>query len=216
MVGALEAGDAGPVVTGGRRYARPGQRDESGLVVGVVLDVLDQDLEPIEAGRQPGGDGRGRPGCHGRIPLAQPVWPPPPSSWWPGLHRGEPSGEEPPALCGGHGNGGHPLDLGQGGPRRGHQVEVDVEDHLPLDPQVEVEDQAVDDVPDGALDGVLQWHESEVDPTLLHRLEDLDERAEGQDLGRGVVGLTEERLFGEGTFGPEEPDSRRWPGRSVR
>ncbi len=86
---------------------------------------------------------------------------------------------------------------------------MDVEDHLPLDPQVEVEDQAVDDVADGALDGILERHEPEVDATLLNRLEDLDERAEGQDLGRGIIGLTEKGLFGEGTFGPEEPDSRR-------
>ena len=39
---------------------------------------------------------------------------------------------------------------------------MDVEDHLALDAQVEIEDQAVDDVPDGALDGVLQGDEPEV------------------------------------------------------
>ncbi len=42
-------------------------------------------------------------------------------------------------------------------------MEVDVEDDFALDPQVEVEDEAVDDVPDRPLDGVLQGDEAEVD-----------------------------------------------------
>ena len=88
-------------------------------------------------------------------------------------------------------------------------MEVDVQDHLSLDPQVEVEDQAVDDVADRSLDGVLHGDEPEVDVAQSHRLEHLGQRAQGDDLGRGVVGLAEQRLFGEGALGAEEPDTRR-------
>ena len=111
------------------------------------------------------GDGRGRPGRHGRVVLGPPGGRPRPSSWWPPLGVGQLVGQERPALGGGHGDGRHPLDVGQVGPRRRHQVEVDVQHDLPLDAQVEVEDQAVDDVPDGALDGVLQRDEAEVEPS---------------------------------------------------
>ena len=49
--------------------------------------------------------------------------------------------------------------------------------------QVEVEDQAVDGVPDGALDGVLQGDEAEVDlgPARTD-VEHLDQRAQRDDL----------------------------------
>ena len=56
-------------------------------------------------------------------------------------------------------------------------MEVDVQDHLPLDPQLEVEDQAVDDVAHRALDGVLHGDEAEVDVALSDRLEHLGQRS---------------------------------------
>ena len=96
-------------------------------------------------------------------------------------------------------------------------MEMDVEDDLPLDPQVEVENQAVDDVPDGALDGVLQGDESQVDLAQPYRLEYLDQRGQGDDVGRRVVRFAEKGFFGEGPLGAEEPDPRRGSGsRGVR
>ena len=126
-----------------------------------------------------------------------------------GFDRRELPGQEPAALGGGHGDRCHPLDIGERGPGTGHQMEVDIEDHLSLDPQIEVEDQAVDDVPDGAFDGVLHGDESEVDLAQTNRVQHLGQRPQRDDLSRGVLGLAEQRLFGEGALGPEEPDTRR-------
>ena len=144
----------------------PGQGDEAGLVVRVVLHVLHQDVQPVERGGQAGGDGRGGPGETAGSPAptsraASAVELVATSST-----AGSCLVEEAAALGGGHGDGRHPLDVGEARSRAGHQVEVDVQDHLPLDAEVEVEDQAVDDVPDRALDGVLQGDEAEVDPAL--------------------------------------------------
>ena len=88
-------------------------------------------------------------------------------------------------------------------------MEVHIKDHLPLDPQIELEDQAVDDVTDGSLDGVLHGDESEVDLAQSNRFQHLGQRPQRDDPGRGVVGFTEQRLLGEGALGPEEPDTRR-------
>ena len=209
VVGALEAGDARPVVAGRRRDPGPGHGDEPGLVVRVVLHVLGQDLQAVEAGGQPGGDGRRRPAGQRRVALAEEAGGVGGRVGGHQLGPGQLLGQEPAALGGGHRDGGHPLHVGQGRARGGHQVEVDVEHDLALDAQVEVEDQAVDDVPDGALDGVLQGDEAQVDGAPADRLEDVDQGGERGDVGTGVGRLGQERLLGEGALGPEEADPHR-------
>jgi len=86
---------------------------------------------------------------------------------------------------------------------------MDVQHHLALDAQVEVEDQAVDDVADRPLDGVLEGDEAQVDLASPHRVEHVDQRTQRGDLGRPVVGLAEQRLLGEGSLRAEEPDAQR-------
>ena len=82
----------------------------------------------------------------------------------------------------------------------------DINDIDTLDAQVEVEDQAVDDVPDGALDGVLQGDEPEVDGALADGLENVDQRGERRDGSTGVGRLGQECFLGERALGPEEAD----------
>ena len=86
---------------------------------------------------------------------------------------------------------------------------MDVQDDLALDSQVEVEQEAVDDVPDRPLDGVLQRDETQVHPTVTDGVEHLDQRAERGDVSGGVVRFAEEGLLGEGPLGSEEADAER-------
>src|SRR5437879_7184697 len=53
-VAVLEAHDAGLVVAGRGRDTRAGEEDEAGLVLGMVLYVRGQHLEPVELGGQRG------------------------------------------------------------------------------------------------------------------------------------------------------------------
>jgi hypothetical protein len=61
VVGLLEAHDARLVVTGGLGHPPAGHGDEPGLVLGVILDVLSQDGQPVPLGGQPRRDGGGVP-----------------------------------------------------------------------------------------------------------------------------------------------------------
>ena len=204
----------------GRGRSAPGyparHRDEPGLVVRMVLDGLDQDLQSVEAGGQTGGDGGRRPVGQGGVALAEEAGGVGRRVGRDGHGVGERPVEEPTALGRGHRDRGDTFDVGQSGPGRGHEVQVDVEHHLTLDAQVEIEHQAVDDVPDGALDGVLQGDESQVHGPGAHGLQDLDQRGERCDLGTGVGGLGQERLLGEGPFRAEEPDPHAGHARGLR
>ena len=83
---------------------------------------------------------------------------------------------------------------------------LDVEHHLALDEQVVVEDQRVLREVDRALDRVLDGDEAEVDLAVGHGLEHVGHRRQRHQLGRGQVGLAEERLLGERAQGAEEAD----------
>jgi hypothetical protein len=84
-------------------------------------------------------------------------------SWPPPARPRAAVGQELLALGQGVRVGRHPADVAQRGARPGHQVEVDVHDHLALDVEVDVEDQAVDGGAHGALNGVLDGDEPQVD-----------------------------------------------------
>ena len=120
--------------------------------------------------------------------------------------------EEPLALAHGDGERHHPADVGQGRPRRGQQVLADPHDHLPLDEEVVLEDEAVHDLEDGAFDGVLDGDEAEVDLARGDRPQHQGHRRVGHQVARGQVGLAEQRLLAEGAVGSEEAD----PGRGGR
>ena len=88
-------------------------------------------------------------------------------------------------------------------------MEVDVEDHLPLDEEIDLEDETVDGGVHGALDGVLDRDEGQRRTTAAHGLEGLGERGGGNEVGGRVVGLGEQGLFGEGPRRSEEADRAR-------
>ena len=105
------------------------------------------------------------------------------------LGAGHVLGQELLALGQGVGIGRHPLDVAQRGAGLGHQMEVDVHDHFALDVQVDIEDEPVDRGTHGALDGVLQGDETEVNLACGHLLE------HGGDGGkRSQVGASQVRL----------------------
>jgi hypothetical protein len=83
---------------------------------------------------------------------------------------------------------------------------VDVEDDFALNEELDIEDEAVHNGVDSALDGVLDGHEGEVGQSRLHGVEDLGQSCDRKDWSRGVVGLGEERFLREGAGRPQEGD----------
>ena len=86
---------------------------------------------------------------------------------------------------------------------------MDVHDDLALDVEVDIEDQAVDRGAHGALDGVLDGDEAEVGRARGHLLEDGRDGRERSEIGRGQVGLGQQRLLGEGGGRAEVGDRGR-------
>ena len=101
------------------------------------------------------------------------------------------------------GIGRHRVDLLEPRARARHEVQVDIHDDLALNVQVDVVNQAVDGRADRPLDPVLNGHETEVDLAPGDRLEDGRDRGHGPQVGRGQVGLGQERFLGEGRFRAE-------------
>ncbi len=210
MVGPLEAHDARLVVAGRPRHPGPGHEDEAGLVVGVVLDVLGHDHQAVALGCQPRGDG----GLVGPTRLADGPGRIGGRVGGPLFGFGQLPGQVLLALRQRVRIGGHDTDVRQGCPGPGHEVEVDVHDHLALDVQVHVVDQAVDGGAHRAFDRVLHGHEPEIDRSLCHRLEHGGNGAEGVQLGPGQVRLGEQRLLGERGGRAEVRDGFRRRGHS--
>ena len=75
---------------------------------------------------------------------------------------------------------------------------MDVHDHLTLNVQVDVVNQAVDGGADRPLDPVLNGHEAEVDLALGDGVEHRRDGGQGRQVRRGQVGLGQERLLREG------------------
>ncbi len=86
---------------------------------------------------------------------------------------------------------------------------MDVHDHLALEVEVDVEDQAVDGGADGALDAVLDGDESEVRLAGGDLFEDGRDGRERTEIGLSQVGLGQQRFLGEGGLGAEVGDRGR-------
>ena len=205
MVGPLEADDARLVMARRLRDPGPGEEDEAGLIVRMVLHVLGDDDEAVALGGEPGRDRRrvgraGLPEHAGRVGggVRRPL-----------LHCGQGLGQVLLALGEGMGVGRHRSDVGEPGARTSHQVEMDVHDDLPLDVQVDIVDEPVDGGAHGALDGVLNGHEPEVGLTAGNRLEDGRDRSERPQVRRDQVRLGHHRLMGEGGGWAEVGDRGR-------
>ena len=89
---------------------------------------------------------------------------------------------------------------------------MDGEDDLPHDEQVALEDQGVEVGVHGALDRVLDGQEAQVGRPVVDRGQHVGERRQGHQVGRGQVGLAEQRLLGERAGRPEEADPGGWGG----
>ena len=178
VVRPLEAHDAGLVVPGCPRHAIAGHEHEAGLVVGVVLDVLGQDHEPVALGGQARGDGRSlrgvgaaqdAGGIGGRVGRSL-------------LGAGQRCGQVLLALgqgMGVRGDGGH---VGQLDARTRHQVQVDVHDHLTLHVELDIVDQPVDGGAHRPLNCVLNGNETLMDLPFCHGLEHQSDRPQQDQL----------------------------------
>ena len=107
-------------------------------------------------------------------------------------------GQEALALRRGHRDREDDLDVGQRRARPAEQALLDVEHDLALDEQVVVEGQRVLREVDGALDRVLDGDEADVDLAVGSTASSTSGIVrQRHQLGRGQVGLAEERLLGE-------------------
>ncbi len=70
-----------------------------------------------------------------------------------------------------------------------------------------VEDERVEGDVDRALDGVLDRDEADADRSVGDGMEDIGDRAEGDQLHRGVVGLGQQCLLAERALRSEERDA---------
>jgi len=101
------------------------------------------------------------------------------------------------------GIGRHDVDSLELGAGARHEVQVDVHDDLALNPQVDVVNQAVDGGADGPSIPFSMGTKTEVDLALGDRFEDGGDGGHGPQIGRGQVGLGQERFLGEGRFRAE-------------
>ena len=205
----LKADDGGAVVPRRRRDAGRADGDEAGLIALEVLHVLGEDHEPVEVGREAWCD-HGCVGVGMGTELASRVRG---RVRRKGFHSGQLLGEEPAALRERHGIGHDAAHIPERRPSRRHEVEPDVEHHLTLDEEIDVEDQRVEGVAHHPVDRVLHRDEAEVGRSRAHRLEDVADRVHGLEHRGGVVRLREEGLLGEGPERPEEGDRGGWTGR---
>jgi len=199
VVGPLEADDARLVVTRGRRDSGLGDEDEPSLVLRVVLDVLRHDHQAVALGSQPRRNGRfpRDPGlaqnpCRVRRGVRRPLFG---------------AGQRPSqiflALRQRVRVGGHRVDGGEPGTRRGHEVEVDVHDDFALNVQVDVVNEAVDGGTDRPLDPVLDGDEAEVHLAPGDGVEDRRNGGQRLEVRAGQIGLGQECFLREGGLGAE-------------
>ena len=203
LVVALEAHDAGLVVAGRRRDAGAGHEHEAGLVLGVVLDVGRQHVQPVELGGQRRAEG-GRP-----VGVRSPTWRA--ASAVELAATISASGSvlaKNPALAHGDGERHHPADVGQVMPGGASRFWLIGQHDLALDEEVVLEDQAVDTcrtVP--SIEFSMATKPRSTSP-VGRRGSTSGIDAHGDQLARGQVGLAEQRLLGEGARGAEEADPR--------
>ena len=209
LVGALVDHERRLVVTGARRDSLFRHEDETGLVAGVITDVLGEDLETVERGRDSGRDGGERgPALLGHDPGA----------FGGGvggtqIGLGHDPAEKGVALRRGDRDRHHGLDALEGRARRREQAVLDVEHQLPLDQQVLVEGEVVLGEVDHALDRVLDGDEAVVDVAPLDGVEHIGHGAKEHPLGRGEIGLHADGLLGERAERSQEAEPHRGCGR---